>query len=355
MIAKEGVPVQEWNRIVEESPNGLIFHLSDWLDILESTQRIRLIRYGLYSDQDGNELVGVFPVFVGHYGPIRVAGSPLIVEDTPYMGPVCADHLLIDALRATQVAVRKEASYFRALLHCTLSEVDCSQLQSEGFVCITKHTHKLDLTKGIESVWKNMEGRCRTSVRKAEKAEIAVTKVSGLPEGFVALSSYYRLVDDVYHRQKRQPPNPLELFRRLWEKLYLKGMLSLFMARLHGRDIGGILLAHYKGRVYYLDGASDRQFAAHCATNLLLWKAIQWSNAEGYREFDFVGSDIPRLSNFKASFGGELTSYLCLEHANSPYLRVLRRWYGSWGKLMLRRVDGLIRKALLIRKLGAGS
>src|SRR5947209_3209613 len=95
----ETASLSEWNRLVEESPNGLVFHLNEWLEVLADTQRLSLRRFGLYAGAD-KQLIGVLPIFFGRFGPIRVAGSPLIVEDTPYMGPVVAEHLVSRALKA---------------------------------------------------------------------------------------------------------------------------------------------------------------------------------------------------------------------------------------------------------------
>ena len=345
LIAREGVSVSEWNRVVDESSNGLPFHLYEWLEVLSETQRLTLKRYGLYTGPSFQQLVGVMPLLVGKLGPFRVAGSPFVVEDTPYMGPVIAEHLMPDALKAVQAtADGKKAMFLRVLLPYMPSEDACRNLTEFKFTCGVKHTHILNLLKGVPALWNNMEGRCRTAVRRAEKSGVEIVRVDSMSENRSEIESYYRLVEDVYGRQGRKPPNPPELYHRLWEKFHAQGVISLLMARMHGSDIAGVLLAHYKNRVYYLDGASDRIFAKLCPTNLLLWKAIEWAASEGYREFDFVGSDIPRLANFKASFGGEITEYLCLEWARSKPIGLFRNWYGRYGKPMFEQLRFLFGK-----------
>jgi hypothetical protein len=48
------------------------------------------------------------------------------------------------------------------------------------------------------------------------------------------------------------------------------------------------------------------------------------------QHLDFLGSDIPRLAQFKASFGGSVHSYWCVEITYSRLAGGLRRAYPRW-------------------------
>jgi lipid II:glycine glycyltransferase (peptidoglycan interpeptide bridge formation enzyme) len=110
----------------------------------------------------------------------------------------------------------------------------------------------------------------------------------------------------------------------------------LLLARHDGRAVGGVFLAHANGTVYYLDGASDAAGKRLQAMNLLLWHAVLQALDTGATHFDFVGSDIPRLAQFKASFGGTLHPYWCIEIAYSRLAGILRRGYPRWKALVAR-------------------
>ncbi|MDY6844912.1 MAG: peptidoglycan bridge formation glycyltransferase FemA/FemB family protein, partial [Thermodesulfobacteriota bacterium] len=77
-------------------------------------------------------------------------------------------------------------------------------------------------------------------------------------------------------------------------------------------------------RAYYINGASKNEFRSLGASNLLQWEAIKTAKAKDIEQYDFVGSDIPRLAKFKKSFGGELTLHTCLEKSSSKWIEYAR-------------------------------
>jgi lipid II:glycine glycyltransferase (peptidoglycan interpeptide bridge formation enzyme) len=141
---------------------------------------------------------------------------------------------------------------------------------------------------------------------------------------------YYVIADELYRTQGRRHPNSREFFQELWGRFSPSKEASLLLARHHGDVIGGVFLAHANGTVYYLDGASNRMGKRLQAANLLLWEAIRNAVDAGDERFDFVGSDIPRLAQFKASFGGSVHPYWCVEITYSRLAGGLRRAYPRW-------------------------
>lgn len=322
---------------------SLVFHRRAWLEVLAETQGAQLERYGLYADPTHSNLVGVMPVLLGRFGPFRVGGSPLVVEDTPYMGPVVPSELMASALVAVREEVGRKASFFRTLLPGSLSQTARDALEKEGFEVTTKTTHRLDLTVGVEALWDQLEGRCRTAVRRARKGGVEVRRVR--EPTAAQIQEYYSIVEEVFGAQQRKPPNPLAFFEELWSRVPA-GSLSMILAELDGEIIAGIMLAHDRHRVYYIDGASLYAYRKLNASNLLLWDAMEWAAEDGRDQFDFVGSDIPRLARFKESFGGRLTEHSCVEWARSRAVWMAREWWGKHGHVMLERLRHVKRRVL---------
>jgi hypothetical protein len=79
-------------------------------------------------------------------------------------------------------------------------------------------------------------------------------------------------------------------------------------------------------------------------SNLVLWKAVERAAERGCREFDFVGSDIPRLARFKESFGGELVEHSCIEWASSRAVWMAREWWRRRGHQLAARLRHLTRR-----------
>jgi hypothetical protein len=62
----------------------------------------------------------------------------------------------------------------------------------------------------------------------------------------------------------------------------------------------------------------------------------------GATRYDFVGSDIPRLAEFKKSFGGALTTYSLIEFASSEWVARVRAMYPRI-RYAARRIRGYLR------------
>lgn len=337
---RDDVSTDQWDAFLSSSREGLVFHRSAWLDVLEDQQGASLQRYGLWRGGEGGsesrELVGVVPMFFGRFGPLGVAGSPLILADTPYMGPAIPRERMVEASLAIRGTIRSRASFFRMRLPYALPSSDQKTLESAGFEIITRKTHVLDLSVGPSRLWDQLKGTCRTAVRKARKSGVKIVRITDPHADIV--ERYYRLVEDVYARQGMAPPHPLEFYERLWQRVAPLGLLSFTIARMNGRDVAGALFAHDEDRMYYLDGASDRDYQRASPNNLVLWSAVEWAAETGRESFDFVGSDIPRLARFKASFGGELVELSGIEWARTKLLSRLRKWYGLHGAALISRM-----------------
>jgi hypothetical protein len=316
-----------WTNIVAVHPRATPFHQADWLRVLQRTQHLEFVPLGITQN---DRMIGLLPLFVKRYGPLRVGGSPFIVEDTPYLGPLI-DHIplgaVLEALR--RWATQKRLGFIRLLLPPITpgSAPGCRPATSSvRATLIEKRTHILDLTLGTDQLWRNLREGCRGAIKKARRAELEV--IRAVTPG--AVHDYYMIAAKLYRAQGRRHPNPRELFQELFERFSPSKAVSLLLARHHGQVIGGVLLAYANGTLYYLDSASDLEGKRLQATNLLLWEAIRHGVAVGAERFDFVGSDIPRLAQFKASFGGSVHPYWCVEITNSRLASGLRRAYPRW-------------------------
>ena len=74
-----------WDRFVDESPYGLLFHRYRFLRIAEKYNSGKLLPYGIYK---GSELVGIIPLFVKRINGIKLVYSPpqSSISYIPYMG-----------------------------------------------------------------------------------------------------------------------------------------------------------------------------------------------------------------------------------------------------------------------------
>jgi len=306
----------EWEDFILYHSTGTLFHRSTWLDILTEFQQLVLIKIGFF---ENDILVGAFPLFIKSLWPIRIAASPFVVEDTPYMGLVIDADRYFEALELLGPFMKKNGIHFLRIIQ---RQSLFPEVQMPAFQIIEKHTHLLDLTKSEDKIWSSFEGRCRTAIRKAEKSGVRV-KLETCRE---AIESYYEILDELYAGQKMTTPNPKQFYYRLWDA-FSGDQLYMLTAWHDETLISGAFIMQDSDRCYYLNGASRPEYLSIAPNNLIQWEAIRLAKSRGAVWYDFVGSDIERLAKFKKSFGGDLVTYACLEKSTSAAVSFIRKKY----------------------------
>jgi hypothetical protein len=322
------VDATQWDRIVLDSPRGLLFHMTEWLEAVQAAQRLPLIRFGIY---DGTQLVGVFPLFAKRFGPLKVLGSPIVIEDTHYMGPVVADEALPDVMRllGEHVVAKWMMSYTRVVLQHDQPRAPFASL---GYDCVDNHTHVIDLSQDDETLWSRVKPACKRQIKKAAREGITTEIV----KDDRYLDQYYEVLLELYTRQGRTPPSPKDFFQRVWKRFGPSGNLRWVVAMRDGQLAAGALLGVWKGQVFFIDGVSSQAHQGLGASNALHWAGVQWARTDGQRLYDFVGSNLPRFAQFKGSFGGDLLTYLTLEQGRPRWTQALRERYASYKAVMYR-------------------
>jgi len=303
------------------STNALIFHSLKWIRLLHSTQPPDLLLIGLYLD---NRLVGLAPMFTRNYWIFKVAASPFIVDNTPYMGIAIDDIYLSDALSALDsYLTKKNYAFIRLIFQKDLSSITLPK----GYALVNKHTHVLTLST-IDNIWNALEGRCRTAIRKAQKSGISVSVVT---DGLF-IDTYYDMCKRLYGAQRMSVPNTISFYHNLLTNF--SNNILMLKAEMNNQCIGGAIILLTHERAYYLNGVSLHEYNKYCPNNLIQWTAIQIALERGCAFYDFVGSDIERLANFKKSYGGNLETYTCLEKSTSTITSVARARYTDFKMMM---------------------
>jgi lipid II:glycine glycyltransferase (peptidoglycan interpeptide bridge formation enzyme) len=101
------------------------------------------------------------------------------------------------------------------------------------------------------------------------------------------------------------PAQSSRFFLDLWDTFAPTGGVQVLLAEAEGRPIGGMVLIASGAIVRYAYGASDEQYLHLAPNNLLMWEAIAWAAANGYRYFDMgrTARDNSGLMEFKRGWG----------------------------------------------------
>jgi lipid II:glycine glycyltransferase (peptidoglycan interpeptide bridge formation enzyme) len=315
--------IQKWDEVVYSMPGGTIFHTLKWIKIIEKNQALHAKYIGIYLD---DRLIGIFPLFIKKFWFIKVAASPFVVEDTPYMGPVIDPSNMTDLLPALDAYLKKNKIHYLRTISNGFYDVKNAH---SSYIFIKKNTHILDLKRTKEELWKNLEGRCRTAIRKAQKSDV----VANIMKTRDYIEKYYLIIEEVYHRQNKPCPNSRKFYYDMWDSFGQSNAIFL-SAKYSEEIIAGAIIILDRKRAYYLNGASKHEFRSLSASNLLLWEAINIVKERGAEQFDFVGSDILRLAKFKKSFGGQLVAHSLIEKSGSRWVSLLRDNYPYYKQKM---------------------
>jgi len=165
------------------------------------------------------------------------------------------------------------------------------------------------LAQPVGSLWKAMEGRSRTAVRKAERSGVKVRMAGHEDLGTVVRIHHESLI------RNGQEPRTLAYWHLVWERMVGSGQAVCFLAEIEGETIGVQLFAMWEGGAYYWMAATTPVGNRLGANNLTHWEAMKWLSRNGASALvhgDAIvheGSKAESLSRFRQSFGGETRRY----------------------------------------------
>lgn len=161
-------------------------------------------------------------------------------------------------------------------------------------------TIHIDLTT-TEQIWKDFDGRNRTSIRKAKKNDVTIKHGKGveLIDLFMDIynqtmdvdnaDNYYYFPKDFYLSIINDLPNNHEIFYALKD----------------GEIISIALILHANKQMHYHLSGSKYEFRSLSPSNLLLYEVACWGIEQGFKTFHLgggVGSGEDSLFKFKKAF-----------------------------------------------------
>jgi len=296
----------DWDRFVEGSKGGTIFHKSYWLRA--SNRPFKILVCGARNEMRGGFALSEHKNALGQ----KVITNPPL---TPYQGIVYEPR---KGKRAQIYSNRKRISemivsellrgYKNFDIRFSPGIIDLQPFIWRGFNSQIVYTYLLE-TEDLEVVWQNLESNCRNSIKKARKDNLQVT-------ANLDFDTLMELVRMTLNRQNL----------KIWERTNIEGnrlaalawpyfkavknrnQCKCFITYDSGKPIAGIFIVWDKKRAYYLLGGYDPNVGHRGAMSLAFWKAIEHTYYElGLKEFDFEGSIFPHIEHYFRSYGGKLT------------------------------------------------
>jgi len=320
IVSREELGQDAWDAAVEDSPEAWLWHLWDLIDGLRTWPGYRDHSFAILSDR--GEVEALVPVYALES---RRFGGLLKFRSLDVFGGVAhAPTLGETRRRAADEAAMAELARLAATTHAigiggslpTMAPAwrgpegpRVNPLLNLGWQDCSSQTWVIDLRQGVDALWKSMEGRARTSVRKAEASGLIVRRSTDPAEW----RSYYEMHLETYRRTGAEHHSSA-YFQTIWEKLIPTSRAYVLFAESDGELIAAVNVGVYKRGCVYWTGCSRGDARESNATSLLLWTAIKNLANEDFADWFDAGEAFPnihtgklhQLSEFKKSFGGIL-------------------------------------------------
>jgi hypothetical protein len=293
-----------WDRTVDQSPFGLLFHKWDFLKIAEKHTGWTLLPYGVYK---GDRLLSLFPLFYRRDLLVRSVFSPPPLSCIPYLGPTMnagyddvkpstrESHLQAVVDEVTAAIRKRSPSYVYVQLPPGYNDI--RPFVWNGFAETSHHTYFLDLNPPLEKILAGFDKNLRWTLKKVGELPLRLERVYDA-EKFCAI------VGKRYGEQGLTFP--------ITGPQYLKELLATFPDNVkmyflyHGEEIASVItVCQYKGRMIYWMG-NARLDSGIAGNDSMLWTMLKKAKEEGCTEFEIQGAGDRRLWHFKSKYNPRL-------------------------------------------------
>lgn len=307
----------EWDKFLDAT-SGVYFAQSSYWAGAKASQGWHVRR--IVVREHGNIVGGVQLLMrpISRFGYIGyVSRGPVLKNDKPTLANRIIDKLLQE--------VRRSGIRVLIMQPNQTNEGLAELLQTCGFRRTSRsvsppYTLLLDLESEVEDILANMKSRTRYNIRLSKRKDILVR------EGTEAdLPAFHRIASLTSERQGFGVASE-EFYRLLWQSFSQMRHVKLFLAEYQGEVVSAQLAIPFGDTVVNKLTVWSGQHSKLKPNEGLVWGAIEWAKASGYRYYDFGGlspkgaghyldgEPFPEelkgtVTSFKLGFGGDVTVY----------------------------------------------
>jgi hypothetical protein len=319
---------QAWDALVNSSPDGWVFSLWGWQELILQVPRWSLKDHS-FGVMNAGRLIAVVPLQCNpNVGALMSSGwggsGPVLLGDITSKQREATLRFVLDHCKA--LANFCEASKIvYSVSPVTQTALDqrwgVNWFEIIGMKDASKLTQVIDLSRSEDELWAGLSGLAKRKIRKAKNCGYSAEKVSWIDN----VDQYYEIHTQNYHRTG-ESPHPIEYFCGIAHNLSNEGYSVLFRAL----DNKGIIsafhnMARFGEGAYYHTGCSTPVAAESGVNYLLFWEAMLSAKKMGVRWYD-AGWIFPHgatekqkgLTHFKTRFGGEVHRSFFAELEMSP-------------------------------------
>lgn len=310
---------EEWDRLVEKSPNPILFLRFDYLSAWWQTRGggewpdASLV---LVTAQEDGRLVGVAPLFhtPQHQGEARLmlVGS---VEITDYLDLITAEGMLqpfVDALLPFLCAANLPAWQSLDLYNLFETSPTLPALQDaasrNGWGMNSERVYHCphiilpgDWETYLAGIDKKQRHEIRRKMRRLENAGVpwrwyTVSDAGTLEE---EIAAFVALMEEDEDKVRFLTPPMRAFFHDLMVWAFHAGVLHLAFLEIEGKKAAGYFTFDYNNQLWVYNSGINRSLNEYSPGWVLLGYQLQWANETGRSAFDFMRGD----EEYKYRFG----------------------------------------------------
>jgi hypothetical protein len=316
-----------WDRFIDESTNGTLFHKWDFLKIVEKYTGYRLYTCGIYLD---GGLAGVLPFFLRMHRGLRtiVSPPPLPMANVPYLGPAMGpsfhERRQHEKILAWDRIVKELDRGLKALspnyisMGLTSDINDVRPFTWKNYEIDLQYTYVIDLERPLKEIWNGFDRDCRKNIIECMKYPMSIKQVSDIDRFNEIMKGHLTRDGPTFYHQQ----NP-EYLRELLDAY--PGNIKMYFFYNGGEVVGVKVNMGY--RQHYMSWMGNVSLHKGLSTNeFFYWQMIKSAKDEGYKRHENYGTINKRLNVFKAKFNPTLEPCFYVQKKDGLY-RVAERSY----------------------------
>lgn len=312
----------DWDRFVDESEYGTIFHKTFWnraLFQLDSTIKLSVI--GCYKQ---NRIVG--GIIIGwkkKFQKIRIIVPPyassfygiLVKErDTTYISKIESYRYRI--LNELLDFVEKEFHVVSSALPPEFKDIRVFNWRKYSTRIF--YTYRGDISNP-DKILNAFQSDLRRQIKKGRKFDYELRDTLDDKH----LESVFSLLEKSYVRQKHEFQFTKRQFINLLKNPDLNTNLRVYSIWLDSNPVAALLIIVDDRTAYYWLAGGDHNYFNTGLNQLLLWLVINALSKDGIILFDLVGANTLSIANYKSSLNFELVPYYHVLRINGRTARFL--------------------------------
>jgi serine/alanine adding enzyme len=313
---------KSWNDFVMNSPEGSLYHLAGWRNVIEKSYSHK--SYYLLAEEDG-KLKGILPLFLVKSW---LFGKSLVSLPFVDSAGLCSDG---DQVEMDLVEEACKITFDEGVDYLELRQKNVCNLNLETNT--NKVTLSLNLDDDPQKLWKKLPSERRNRIRKTEKLGLSVEFA-----GREKLDSFYPIFAENM-RDLGSPVHGRSFFKNILEEF--SDNSKLILVKYDQNYIGAAIGLSFKDTFTIPWVSSLRKYFSLYPNNLLYWEAMKFACSKRLKIFDFGRSSVGSGTfTFKVRWGAKphplYWQYRLFKRIKLPSLSVDNPKYGKAIKLWKR-------------------